>query len=256
MNRKHSARRQPSIPTMNESTHTRKAEYRTDWVQSRCRHRSCVTRSHAIGASRRDDLTPWTEIHRDRTALRGSPRLTASASGPRSKGVYRSEQGSPATPDHRVGTRHPSAATEATTSRRHTRQRRPFDARELPPQAVSASEPEGPATSTTRIGSSGCTPLLQRVPATRRSTNHVTTDPHPRGARTWCRHQIHATWFRRTSGCPPCRHGRRHTTHAAQHRRVPRDAARSSCDRSHSHHTSHRGTCASAKARKRDAPSE
>ena len=150
---------------MNESTRTRKAEYRTDWLHSRCRHRSCVTRSHAIGASRRDDLTPWTEIHRDRTALRGSPRLTASASGPRSKGVYRSEQGSPATPDHRVGTRHPSAATEATTSRRHTRQRRPFDARELPPQAVSASEPEGPATSTTRIGSSGCTPNAPARPS-------------------------------------------------------------------------------------------
>lgn len=207
-------------PSHGESTRTRKTEYRTDWVQSRCRHRSCATRSHAIGASRRDDLTKWTEIHRDRTALRGSPRLAASASEPRSKGVYRSEQGSPATPDHRVGTRHPSAATEAATSRRHIRQRRPFDARELPPQAVSAPEPEGSATSTTRIGSSGCTPnALARPSDASQHEPCVTTDPHPRGARTRCLHQIQATWFRRTSGCPPCRHGRRHTTHAALHRR-------------------------------------
>jgi hypothetical protein len=156
----------------------------------------------------------------------GSPRLTASVSGPRSKDVNRSEQGSPATPDRRVRTRHPSAATEAATSRRHTRQRQPFDAREPPPQAISASEPEGPATSTTHLGCSGCTPKLQRVPAAAHRTSHVTTDPRPRGARTRCRHRIHATWFRRTSGCPPCRHGRRHTTHTARHHRgAPRHGA-------------------------------
>ena len=95
----------------------------------------------------------------------GSPRFTASASGPRSKDVYRSEQGSLATLDCRVGTQHPSAATEATTSRRHTRQRQPFDARELPPQAMSASKPEGPSTSTTRIGSSGRTPNAPAPPS-------------------------------------------------------------------------------------------
>jgi len=186
----------------------------------------------------------------------GSPRLTTSAFGPRSKGVHRSEQGSPAPADRRIGTRHPSAATEATTSRRHTRQRRPLDARALPPQATPASEPEGPSTATTRIGCSGRTRNAPARPAAVHRTRHVTTDPRRRGARTRCRHRIHATWFNEPAAVP------RVTTDDATRPTqlntvgVSRDTARSDFGRSQSPHTSHRETYASATARERNAPSE
>lgn len=207
-------------PDHGESTRTRKTEYRTEQVQSRCCHRSCVTRSHAIGASRRDDLTPRTEVHRDRTALRGSPRFTASASGPRSTGVYRSVQGVP--------------RLRTTASGRDTRppppKRRPTDdtpvyaglstrgssrRRRFPPRSPKAPRHPPPA-----LVAAAAHQTFQRVPAAHRNASRcVTTDPHPRAARTRCRHQVHVAWFKRTSGCPPCRHGRRHTTHTAQHRR-------------------------------------
>jgi len=257
VNRKHSARRQPSIPTVENP----RVPGRRSIGRSRC-NRGVAT-AHA-----RHDRTPL-----ERLVATTSPR------GPRSTGIGRRSEvprasrrrppnrgpkastgrskGGPAKEDHRVRTRHPSAATEAATSRRHTRRRRSFDARAPPQQEVSASEPEGPATSTTRIGCSGCTPNAPARPSG--ASQHEpseTTDPRPRGAQTRCRHRIHATWFDEPAAVP------RVTTDDATRptqlhtEGVPRDAARSSCDRSHSRHTSHRGTCASATARKRDAPSE
>lgn len=187
----------------------------------------------------------------------GSPRLTASASRPRSRGVDRSEQGSLASPDRRVRTRHPSAATEATTSRRHTRQRQPFDARELPPQAMPVSGPEGPSTATTRIGSSGCTPNAPARPSG--------ASPHePRDHRSNLpgeRKPDVATESTPPGSDEPAAVPRVATDDATRPTQVntigmSRDTARSNCDRSHSPHTSHLGTCASATARKRDAPSE
>jgi len=228
----------------------------TERVQSRCRHRSCATRSPASGALGAT-TSPGGPRSRGVGGRSEDPAgVTASVSGPRSEGVDRSARGSLASRDQ-LEMRHPSAIAEATTSRRSTRQRQPFDARALPPQVECASGPEGPSASTTRIGSSEHTPHAPARPSgaspyepcDHRSASPGSQDPmsppHPS-------HLVRAN--QRLSSVSP-----RTTPHDPQGS-TPEgclDAARSGCDRSRSlHDVASCETCASATVRERNAPSE
>lgn len=218
--RKHSARRQPSIPTVENP----RAPGRRSIGRSRC-NRGVAT-AHA-----RHDRTPL-----ERLVATTSPR------GPRSTGIGRRSE-VPRASRRRPPNRGPKASTgrskgvprlQTAASGRDTRQpppkRRPADdtpvntglstrgrsrRRRFPPRSPKAPRHPPPAS-----GAAAAHRTLQRDPSGESPYGScVTPDPRPRGSENPMSPPNPRHLVQRTGGCPPCRHGRRHTTHTARHRR-------------------------------------
>lgn len=161
----------------------------------------------SVGGSRRTDLPHRTEVRKARQRIERpstSRRRPGDRSPKASAGRNRGSHGM--RPARRAGSRQPPH--EATAEEDHTvgdghAPREDFRRGRPPPRD------RGPATAAAHLGSAVAHSTRERPLGW--VTSQIPSPPtcRPRGSWVRCRHRNRARWFPNTSGCHPCRHGRR-----------------------------------------------